>query len=70
MFLYPDPVRGVGRAELWGGGKQLKNSKQLKIPPGGGFGKGCKISYIFFGGGGGGPGNLETSLTTPLPVGG
>ena len=29
-------------------------SKQLKIPPGGGFGKGCKISYIFFGGGGGG----------------
>ena len=49
--------RGVGRAELWGVG----GSKQLKIPPGGGFGKGCKISYIFFGGGGGGgsgqPGN-------------
>ena len=48
--------RGVDRAELWGGG-----SKQLKIPPGGGFGRGCNISYIFFGGGGGGgsgqPGN-------------
>ena len=28
-------------------------SKQLKIPPGGGFGRGCKISDIFFGGGGG-----------------
>ena len=24
-------------------------SKQLKIPPGGRFGRGCKISYIFFG---------------------
>ena len=33
-------------------------SKQLKIPPGGGFGRGCKISYIFFWRGGGGqPGN-------------
>ena len=37
--------------------------EQLKIPPGGGFGRGCKISYIyiiffFFGGGGPGqPGN-------------
>ena len=39
--------RGVGRAELWG------VSKQLKIPPGGGFQRGCKMSYIFLGGGGG-----------------
>ena len=59
--------RGVGKAEcvcVCGGG-----SKQLKIPHGGGFGKGCKISYIFFGGGGGGgggAGNLETPLATPL----
>ena len=30
------------------------------------FGRGCKISYIFLGGGGGGPGNLETPLATPL----
>ena len=44
--------RGVGRAELWGGG-----SKQLKIPPGVGNRKGCNISYIFFGGGGGGGGS-------------
>ena len=28
-------------------------SNQPKIPPGGGFGKECKITYIFFGGGGG-----------------
>ena len=43
-------------------------SKQLKIPPGGGFGRGCNISYIFFleVGGGGGPGNLETPLATPF----
>ena len=27
-------------------------SNQPKIPPGGGFGKECKITYIFFGGGG------------------
>ena len=27
---------------------------QLKIPPGGGFRRGCNFSYIFFGGGGGG----------------
>ena len=33
----------VGRAEFRGGG-----SKQLKIPPGGGFGRGCKIIYIFY----------------------
>ena len=60
----------VGRAELclclWGGG----GSKQLKIPPGGRFGRGCQISYIFFGGGGGGGGvflgNLETPMATPL----
>ena len=26
--------------------------KQPKIPPGGGFGRGCKISYLFFEGGG------------------
>ena len=45
-------IGGVGRAVMGGGG----GSKQLKIPPGGGFGKGCKISYIFFGGGGGGGG--------------
>ena len=54
---------GVGRPELGGG------SKQLKIPPGGGFGSGCKMSYIFFwrgGVGGGGPGNLEPPLGTPL----
>ena len=38
---------GVGRAELWG------VSKQLKIPPRGGFGTGCKICYIFLEGGGG-----------------
>ena len=31
-------------------------SKQLKIPPGGGFGRGCKT------------GNLETHLATPLTV--
>ena len=43
--------RGVDRAELLGGGY-----KQLKIPHGGGVGKGCTISYIFFGGGGGGSG--------------
>ena len=43
-------------------------SKQLKIPPGGRFERGCKISFIFFGGGGG-PGNLETPLATPLPLG-
>ena len=23
-------------------------AKQLKMPPGGGFGKGCKICYIYF----------------------
>ena len=40
-------------------------SMQLKIPPGGGFGRGCKNSYIFIGGGGG-PGNLEIPLATPL----
>ena len=40
-------------------------SKQLKIPPGGGFRRGCKISYLFLEGGGG-PGNLETPLATPL----
>ena len=43
--------------------------KQLKIPPGGGFGKECKVSYILFGGGGGGPGNLETPLATYTLVG-
>ena len=65
----PDTVRHkfwrVGRAELclWGGG----GSKQLKIPPGGRLGRGCKISYIFFGRGGGVfLGNLETPLATPL----
>ena len=49
------PFRGVGRVELGGGG----GSKQLKISPGGGFGKGCKISYTFLEGGGGSgqPGN-------------
>ena len=36
---------------------------QLKSPPGGGGVRGCKTSYIFFGGG---PGNLETPLATPL----
>ena len=40
-------------------------SKQLKIPPRGGFGRGCKISYIFLRGGGS-PHNLETLLGTPL----
>ena len=30
---------------IWGGGG---GSKQLKIPPGGGFGRRCKISYIYF----------------------
>ena len=34
----------------------MGGGKQLKIPPGGGFGKECKVSYIFFGGGGGGSG--------------
>ena len=72
----PDTVRHkfwrVGRAELclWGGGG---GSKQLKIPPGGRLGRGCKISYIFFGRGGGvsgQPGNssgyiLELQLQTP-----
>ena len=40
-------------------------SKQLKIPPGGGFRRGCNISYIFLGGGGGSgqPGN---PMATPL----
>ena len=37
----------IGRAQLWGGGG---GSKQLKIPPWGGCGRGCKISYIFVGG--------------------
>ena len=51
--------RGVGRAELLGGGG---GSKQLKIPPGVGLGRGCKISYIFLEGGG----VRETPLATPL----
>ena len=39
--------------------------KQLKSPPGGGFVRGCKSFFIFFGGGGG-AGNLETPLAIPL----
>ena len=40
---------------------------QLKIPPGGGFGR--KFLIYFWRGGGGGPGNLETPLSTPLSIG-
>ena len=54
-------------------------SKQHKITPGGGFGRECKISYIFFGGvegvhrriqdfvGGGRPPPLDPRLTIVLP---
>ena len=38
----------------------MGGGKQLKIPPGGGFGNGCKISYIFLGG------QPGTPLVTPL----
>ena len=55
--------RGVGRAELGGGG-----SKQLKLPPGGGFGKGCKISYIFFRGGGGGGVRATGTVITEIII--
>ena len=50
--------RGVGRAELWG------VSNQLKIPPGGGFGRGWKISMYFLEGVGflGQPGNPSAWL--------
>ena len=41
-------------------------SRQLNIPRGGRFGRGCKISYIFFGREGVFQGNLETPLATPL----
>ena len=63
MYQNRNPARTGVSAELsYGGG----GSKQPKIPPGTGFGKGCQISYIFFGGGGG-SGNLEPPLATPLP---
>ena len=78
-FFHPDIFRPdtvhhkfwrVGRAQLClgggGGGGGGGGSKQLKIPPGGRFGRGCKISYIFFGRGGVFLGNLETPLATPL----
>ena len=60
---------GVGRAELWGGG-----SKQLKIPPGGGVGRGCNFSFIHFWGwgegGSGQPGNPSgyTRVCKPRPI--
>ena len=58
--------RGVGRAELLGGGGEVPSS--LKFLPGMGLGRGVKLlTYIFFFFGGGGvPGNLETPLATPL----
>ena len=47
----------------------LGASKQLKIPPGGGFGRGVKfLIYFWEGGGGGGPSNLETALAIPLTL--
>ena len=45
-------------------------SKQPKIPPGGGFGRGrggVQFLYIFLEGGGD-PSNLEPPLATPLPI--
>ena len=56
--------RGVGRAELGGGGPS-----SLKFLPGVGLGRGVKFLIYFLegGGGGGGPGNLETPLATDLP---
>ena len=53
--------RGVGRAELLGGGAP----SSLKFLPGVGLGGGVKF-LIYFWEGGGGPGNLETPLATPL----
>ena len=44
-------------------GRRGGGSKQLKIPPGGGFGRGCKIAYICFWRG---AGNLQTPRATPL----
>ena len=58
---------GVGRAELGGGGGG--GSKQLKIPSGGGIGRGCKIFLIYFlegGGGCGQPRNPSGYMYAPL----
>ena len=47
---------GVGRAGLWGGGKQLK------IPPEGGVGRGGGSNLLYILWEGGGAGNMETRL--------